>query len=91
MEENYPKTIQEFASFLMVSPNHLNKCVQTVVGKTAHELLDEMRILEAKVLLKQSDLTIGEIAYKISRFEPSDFARYFKTKTGRTPFQFRKS
>ena len=85
----HKRTIQEFATHLSVSPNHLNKCVQSTIGKTSHELLDEMRILEAKVLLLQTDLTIREIAYNISRFEPSDFARFFKSKTGVTPHQFR--
>ncbi|MEP7322534.1 MAG: helix-turn-helix transcriptional regulator [Saprospiraceae bacterium] len=84
------KTVQEFALHLSVSSNHLNKCVQAAIGKSAHELLDDMRILEAKVLLKQTELSIGEIAFRIGRFEPSDFARFFKSKTGTTPNQFRK-
>jgi AraC family transcriptional regulator, transcriptional activator of pobA len=85
------KTVQEFAFHLSVSANHLNKCVQASMGKSAHDLLDDMRILEAKVLLKQTELSIGEIAFRIGRFEPSDFARFFKSKSGTTPNHFRKN
>lgn len=85
------KSVSEFADYLGVSPNHLHKCVKSTTGKTAHELLNEMRILEAKVLLKQTDLNIGEIAFKIGQFESSDFGRFFKKNTNLTPNQYRNS
>lgn len=85
------KTVTEFADHLSVSPNHLLKCVKNTTGKSARELLEEMRILEAKVLLKQTDMSIAEIAFKIGKYEPSDFARFFKSKTKNTPFQYRNS
>ena len=83
------KSVQEFADHLSVSPNHLHKCVKATTGKSAHELLEDMRILEAKVLLKQTRLSIGDIAFKIGKFDPSDFSRFFKIKTGCTPLQYR--
>lgn len=83
-------SVAEFAEHLCVSPNHLHKCVKSVTGKTAHELLAEMRILEAKVLLRQSALSIGEIAYKLGKFGQSDFGRFFKSHTGMTPNQYRR-
>lgn len=83
------KTVAEFAKYLSVSANHLNKCVKDTTGKSAHDLLQEMRILEAKVLLKQSELNIGEIAFKVGQFETSDFSRLFKKYTNITPRQFR--
>ncbi|GGD76593.1 transcriptional regulator [Emticicia aquatilis] len=83
------KTVTEFAEILAVSPNHLHKCVKTTTGKSAHELLEEMRVLEAKVLLKQTPMRIAEIAFKIGGFEPSDFSRFFKSKTGISPKEYR--
>lgn len=85
------KTVTEFADYLSVTPNHLLKCVKTTTGKTAHELLDEMRILEAKVLLKQTDKSISEIAFAIGKEDPSDFSRFFKSRTKITPNQYRKN
>ena len=81
--------IIDYAELLSISPNHLNKCVKNTLGKSAHELLNEMLLLEAKVLLKQTNLNITEIAYKIGKNELTDFARFFKAKTGLKPSEYR--
>jgi AraC family transcriptional regulator, transcriptional activator of pobA len=83
-------SVTEYAGMLNVSPNHLNKCVKAATGKSAQDLLSEMVILEAKVLLKQSALTVNEIAWKIGKEDASDFIRFFKSKTGFTPTEYRK-
>ncbi|NBB21336.1 helix-turn-helix domain-containing protein [Runella sp. CRIBMP] len=48
-----------------------------------------MLLLEAKVLLKQTNLNVTEIAYKIGKNEISDFARFFKAQTGMKPSEYR--
>lgn len=48
-----------------------------------------MLLLEAKVLLKQTNLNISEIAFKIGKNEISDFARFFKVKTGMRTSEYR--
>jgi AraC-like DNA-binding protein len=82
--------ITDFAEILAVTPNHLNKCVKATTGKSAHELLDDMLLLEAKVLLKQTTLPIADVALRIGKSELSDFGRFFKQKTGFTPSEYRK-
>ena len=83
-------SVAEYAGMLAVSPNHLNKCVKAATGKSAQDLLSDMVILESKVLLKQSTLTVNEIAWKTGKEDPSDFIRFFKSKTGLTPTEYRK-
>ncbi len=85
------QTVSDYADLLHISPNHLNKCVKTVAGQSARDLLDEMILLEAKVLLSQSDLSVSEIAYRIGKQDPSNFGRFFKTKTGKTPKEYRQA
>lgn len=82
-------SVKDFATLLEVTPNHLNKSVKLTTGKSAHALLDEMRMLEAKVLLKQTDLSIAEIAFKTGKSDPSDFSRFFKLNSGQSPREFR--
>jgi AraC family transcriptional activator of pobA len=48
-----------------------------------------MVLMEAKALLRQTSLSISEIAFKIGKEDPSDFARFFKSKAGLTPSQYR--
>ena len=81
--------ISFYADILAVSPEHLNRSIKSAFGKTAHNYLDEMLLLEAKVLLKQSTFNISEIAYQIGKETPGDFIRFFKSKTGTTPKQSR--
>ncbi len=84
------QNVSDYAELLNISPNHLNKCVRLSTGQSARDLLDEMVLLEAKVLLSQTTLSISEIAYRIGKQDPSNFGRFFKTKTGMTPraYQF---
>jgi AraC family transcriptional regulator, transcriptional activator of pobA len=83
--------VSEYADMLSVSPNHLNKCVKTATGQSAQDLLNEMVLLESKILLRQTDLSINEIAFKITQQDASDFSRFFKAKTGLTPKQYKQN
>ena len=49
-----------------------------------------MLVLEAKSLIKYSNLNIAEIAVKLSDQTPSNFARFFKKQTGVTPKEYSK-
>jgi AraC family transcriptional activator of pobA len=82
--------VSDYADMLAVTPNHLNKCVKSVTGQSANDLLSEMILLEAKVLLKQTSLSISEISYQVGRNEIADFTRFFKSKTGMSPGEYRK-
>lgn len=82
--------VADYARLLAISPNHLNRCVQGTLGKSAQEVLFEILLLETKVLLKQTSLSISEISFKLGKKDPSDFSRFFKKKTGMTPKVYRK-
>jgi AraC family transcriptional regulator, transcriptional activator of pobA len=83
------KKITDYAEMLAISPDFLNRSVKAVTGKTAHDVLTDMIVLEAKVMLKQTDLSIGEIAFKLAETNPSDFIRLFKNKVGKTPKKYK--
>ncbi len=84
------QNVTDYADLLAVSPNHLNKCVKSATSKSAQDLLNDMILLEAKVLIRQTDLPISEIAYRITKQNPSDFTRFFRLKTGSTPKEYKK-
>jgi AraC family transcriptional regulator, transcriptional activator of pobA len=83
------QSVAFYADHLRVSPNHLNKVVKQTTGKQASALISDMLILEAKVLLKHSELSIAEIAYKLGFVDQSYFSRFFKNQTGNTPTEYR--
>ncbi|MBB6002652.1 AraC family transcriptional regulator [Arcicella rosea] len=80
--------VADYSKILNISPNYLNKCVKNSTNRTAQDLLNEMLTLEAKTLLKFSNLQISEIAVKLFDQTPSNFSRFFKSQTGFTPKQY---
>lgn len=83
------RQVADYAQMLGVSPNHLNKTVKENTGQTASEAIKEMLLQEAKSLLRYTDNSVAEIAYKLDFSEPASFNRFFKTITNETPLSFR--
>lgn len=83
------KKVAEYARMLHISSDHLNRTIKAHSGRTAHELIDEMLLREAKAYLLHSQLSIAEIAYTLDFSDPSHFNKFFRKLTGCTPVQFR--
>lgn len=83
------RKVSAYADILHVSPDHLNRAIKSCSDKTAHELIDEMLLMEAKAYLLQTSLSIAEIAYKLEFSDPSHFNRFFKKYCKLTPADFR--
>ncbi|MDW8849099.1 helix-turn-helix domain-containing protein [Flavobacterium sp. MMLR14_040] len=82
--------VNYYASLLNVTPNHLNKSIKTVTGKSAAKWIDETILLEAKYLLFQTTFSISEIALQVGHEDHSYFSRFFKKHEGISPVQYRK-
>lgn len=83
------RTAKDFAERLSVHVNHLNKVLKENTGKTTTELISSRLIKEAKILLKQTDWNISEIAYSLGFEELAHFSNFFKKQTSFTPLAFR--
>lgn len=81
--------IEKYADQLHITPNHLNKVVKKETGKTASHIIKEITILEAKVLLLQTNLTINEISMALGFNDASYFSRLFKSESNFTPSKYR--
>jgi AraC family transcriptional regulator, transcriptional activator of pobA len=82
--------VREYAVLLNITPNHLSKSVKAITGKSPTKWIDEAIVLEAKVLLYQSKLSVSEVAAEVGLFDPSYFSRLFKKYEGVSPMAFRK-
>lgn len=80
---------KDYADRLAVHVNHLNKVLKEVTGSTTSEIISKRVIQEAKILLKQTDWSIAEIAYTLGFDEVAHFSNYFKKQTSFTPLLFR--
>lgn len=83
------KEISFYADSLAVSSNYLNRCVKAVFHKSCKEIIIEVAILNAQILLADNTKTISEISHELNFHDPSYFARLFKNFTDFTPSEYR--
>ena len=79
-----------YADRLCITPKYLSKLVKNATGQSAPEWIDAYVILEAKNMLKYSDLPVKEVVSRLNFPNSSSFHKFFKAKTGMTPVQYRK-
>ncbi|RYE26499.1 MAG: AraC family transcriptional regulator [Sphingobacteriales bacterium] len=83
------RTAKDYADRLSVHVNHLNKVLKENTGHTTTELISNRIAQEAKVLLKQTDWNVTEIAYTLGFDEVAHFSNFFKKQTDFGPLAFR--
>lgn len=83
------RTAKDYADRLSVHVNHLNKVLKENTGKTTTEIISGRITQEAKILLRQTDWNISEIAYSLGFEEVAHFSNFFKRQTSLSPAQFR--
>lgn len=91
MEDNYKHklTLSEVADNIYVSQWHLSKLLNRNMGQNFSEILNNIRIEQAKLLLKDPSLRIGEIAELVGFMEVAHFSRVFKKTTGISANEYR--
>jgi len=82
--------MQFYADKLCLTPKYLSKIVKEASGRSGPEWIDAFVILEAKNLLRYSDESIKEIAYKLNFPSASVFNKFFKANTGLVPSDYRR-
>lgn len=80
-----------YAERLCVSPKHLSTVVKQVSGQSVTTWIDTLLIDEIKSMLRNSNLTISEIACQLHFSNPSFFGKFVKAKTGESPQNLRKT
>lgn len=83
--------VKFYADKLCLTPNYLSGTVKDYTGKTATEWVNDFVILEAKIMLKDSNFSIQEISYQLNFPDQSAFGKYFKQLVGVGPKQYRRS
>lgn len=81
--------LEFYADKLQITPKHLSRTVKALTGSTAVEWIERYVILEAKVLLKSTNLNIQQVADELNFPSQSFFGKYFKNKVGLSPKEFR--
>ena len=84
------REVSFYAQKMFITPRYLSAITQAVAGETAKNIIDKHVILEIKVLLESTDLSIQEIANRLQFPDQSFFGRYFKKHIGISPQYYRR-
>jgi AraC-like DNA-binding protein len=85
------KLPKDYAALLFITPHQLNTICKEGLGIAAGEVIRNRVLLEAKRLLINFDLPIGEISDRLNFPDHSYFVKFFKKYTTITPEAFRRS
>ncbi|MCK5402263.1 MAG: helix-turn-helix domain-containing protein [Flavobacteriaceae bacterium] len=81
--------VSELASLIGLSTSQTLKKVKAKTGKSVNQYIRELRLKEAATLIKETDLTIAEIAYKVGFGSQSYFNKTFRRRYGITPGEYK--
>lgn len=78
-----------YAGKLNVSENYLLRCVSTSSGRSPKDWIIDVRLMQARKLLRTTDVSVAEIAMQTGFDDPSYFGRLFRRRFGMSPRAFR--
>lgn len=79
-----------YADLLCVTPVYLSRSVKHVIGLPAIQVINDMVLTDARILLKQPDITIQQISEELNFSDQAAFSKFFKNHTGISPIYYRK-
>lgn len=88
---NYGVSLDNVAEILNINPSYLSSLFKRTTGVNFIDYVTDIRIRNAKTLLKDPLRTAQEIADMVGYESASYFTRAFKRNTGMTPTEYRKS
>lgn len=83
------RTAKDYADRLAIHVNYLNRVLKVQTGQTTKHLISNRIVREAKILLKQTDWNVSQIAYSLGFEEVAHFSNFFKKQTASSPLAFR--
>ena len=83
------RSVEYYASKLGISPKYLSLICKKKTGKNASKIIDDVVIHRAKDLLRQSGLSIQEVADRLNFVSQSFFGKYFKQRVGISPSRYK--
>ena len=94
VEENLGNSdisVETMAEALAMSRVHLYKRLTAVTDLTPSEFIRQIRLRHAEQLLRKSQMTVAEVAYKVGFNNPRYFSKYFKEMYGMIPSEYKNS
>ena len=85
------RNVAFYAEKLCITTRYLTNVVQAHYGKSPKEAIDTYTIMQIRLDLLQSDISLTDLAYKYNFSSPSFFSDYFRRNAGYCPQEYRKA
>lgn len=86
---NRERSIQFYADKMCLTSKYISGMIKKYSGRCALEWINDYVMLEAKMMLRYTEMTIQEISNRLNFTTQSAFGKYFKQQTGVGPKQYR--
>lgn len=83
-------SVKQCGEALHLSAHYLSDLLKAETGKNAKEHISLFVIKKAKMRLQNHELTISQVAFDLGFDYPNHFSKFFKSKTGLSPTEYRK-
>ncbi len=81
--------VTDVVRFSQISRRPLERRCREILGKTPHELITESQIARVKQLLRETEMTLEQIAFRTGYSHKERLSAVFKRETGGTPGEYR--
>ena len=88
---SHPIKLDEVANIANMSPNAFCRYFKSQTQKNFSHFVNEIRIGHARKLLQKKDLTISRICYESGFQSMTNFNKFFKRHTKKSPLEYRKA
>ena len=91
VRENFREqhNVAYYAAQMFITTRYLSTIVRSVSGDSPKDVIDRMIVLEMKVLLRSTNMSVQEIASRLHFPDQSYMGRYFRKHTGQAPTEYR--
>lgn len=93
VRENFKEqhNVQFYADRLFIGRKYLTKVINKTMYKSPRDIIHQVLMIEAKILLKDSNANVGEVATQLKFSDLASFSKFFKKHTGESPLKYKGS
>jgi len=88
-EDVVNRSVKHYSDIIGITDTYLSTIVKRVTGKTVMHWIDQKTAYYSKLMLQNKEVPLETVAIQSGFKTVAQFCRFFKTKTGITPTEYR--
>ncbi len=82
--------VQFYADQLFISRKYLTKVINKTMHKSPREIIHQVLAIEARILLRNTNSNVNEVATQLKFSDQASFSKFFKKHSGKSPLDYKK-